>query len=547
MSKQKANGRKAEKAVRAAEETRLRKLRIALAALLAVAVVAGGACGIRALVKRHARQTEPTGTSAASDILPEDLASADYTYVDYKGMQMPAVFADLMREGETLRAELCKEGVVMKVGSRDISQTEFEMYYYDQYRKAKKSAESTLSTYGQNRSGFDPEKLPGDQIRSGTSTWEAYFKEEAEKKLRYEASCYEMAAQAGTKMNDYSISLMQERINGTRLQAELDKVSEDELFRNSYDGLNVSATLYYTRLIMNAMTSSFQAQWSNAYADGLSQQALQAAFDADPHRYQAIDARIYMVEAQDADAAKADAAKVRTEQELIAFAQKYHPNKDVDMNVFTDFRCTRYSIVDDTYGEAVSSWLFDESREIGVCGLIDDGLFLYLAVPLSKPYLSTSVEAELMAFDFMKENEDSVAEMKAKAEDFCAQVKAAGGNAEAFEKIALENGEDAARNTVSITDFTEYGPAVYLFDPARKPGDLTLIKQEDYYLAAMFLQKNAEDFDWIDEVKMKLVSDDWEKTEADFETDNAGKLNEKVAAQAISAVNARLETALKNS
>ena len=545
MSKQKKDERKTQAAARATEEKRLRTLRIILAAVLAVAVVIGAAFGIRALVRRHGgTATEPTRASDTPTGLPEDMESADYTYVDYKGMQMPAVFAALMQEGDTLRAALCKEGVVMKVGEREISQTEFEMYYYDQYRKTKKTAESTLSTYGQNRSGFDPEKMPGDQYQSGSTTWETYFRQEAAKQLRYEASCYEMAMQAGTKMNDYGVSTLQQRIDASRLQAELEKCDEDTLFRNYYAGTQVTATLYYTRLIMNAMTSAFQDQWSGTYADGLTQAQLQAAFDKDPHKYQAIDARIYMIEDQDA---LGEAAKVHNEKELIAFAQKYHPVKDVDMTMFTDFYCTRYSIVDDTYGEVVSNWLFDDSREIGVCGLLDDGLFHYLAVPLSKPYLSTSVDAELMAFDFMKENEASVAEMQEKAEAFRDQVAAAGGTAEAFESTALENGEAEARNTVSILDFTEYGPAGYLFDPARKPGDMTVIKQEDYYLVAMFVQKNADDFDWIDEVKSELVTAGWEQAESDFEEENVGNLNDRVADAAVSAVNARLAQEMKNS
>ncbi|MBR4727907.1 MAG: hypothetical protein IK080_08480, partial [Clostridia bacterium] len=203
--------------------------------------------------------------------------------------------------------------------------------------------------------------------------------------------------------------------------------------------------------------------------------------------------------------------------------------------------------VDDTYGEVVSNWLFDDSREIGVVGLLDDGLFHYLAVPLSKPYLSTSIDAEMMAFDFMKEDESSVAEMKEKAEAFRDQVAAAGGTAEAFESVALENGEAEPRNTVSILDFTEYGPAGYLFDSARKPGDMTVIKQEDYYLVTMFLQKNADDYDWIDETKSELVTDGWEQSESDFEEENVDKINDRVMDAAISAVNVRLAQEMKNS
>ncbi|MBR4727912.1 MAG: hypothetical protein IK080_08505, partial [Clostridia bacterium] len=315
MSKKKKDERKTQAAARATEEKRLRALRIVLVAVLAVAVVIGAAFGIRALVRRHPGTTDPTGASSDPTGLPEDMESADYNYVDYKGMQMPAVFAALMQEGDELRAALCKEGVVMKVGSREISQTEFEMYYYDQYRKAKKNAESTLSTYGQNRSGFDPEKMPGDQYQSGSTTWETYFRQEAAKQLRYEASCYEMAMQAGTKMNEYGVTTLQQRIDGTRLKAELEKCDEDTLFRNNYGGAQVTATLYYTRLIMNAMTSAFQDQWSESYADSLTQAQLQAAYDKDPHKYQAIDARIYLIEDQDA---LGEAAKVHNEKELIA-------------------------------------------------------------------------------------------------------------------------------------------------------------------------------------------------------------------------------------
>lgn len=543
MSRQNRQAKKAQDTARAAEAKRLKTVRIVLAVLLAAAVIAGAAVGIRALVKRGKPDTSATKPAANTGTVV-DLETADNTYVDYKGMQMPAVYADLMEKGDALRKSLCEEGVVMKIGDREISKTEFEMYYYDQYRKAKKTAESTLETYGENRSGFDPNKLPSAQVRQGTTTWEAYFIDQATEQLRHEAAGYACALAAGTKMNSTGETYLQERISASQLQAELDKKTEDELFRDSFGGANVTATLYYTRLIMNAMTSAYQADWSAAFVDRLTQDELQAAYDADPRSYQAIDARIYMLE--DASAADA-AAQVRTEEELIAFAEKYHPTKGMDMDVFTDFRATRYSIVNRTYGETVANWLFDDSREIGVCELVDDGMFRYLVLPLSKPYLSTSVDVELVEIDFMRENEDSIAEAREAAEAFRDKVVAGGGTAEAFEAAATEQGEAEPRCTFSITDFDEYGPASYLFSSERKPGDLTVLQQGDYFLVILFLQKNAEDYDWIDEAKSKLVNDGFEASEAEFLKKNAGKINQKTVEKAAAAVNDRLAEELKNS
>ena len=539
MSKQKQNGNKAKTAARAAEEKRLRTLRIVLVAVLAAAVVIGGAFGIRALVRHHAGPQDPT----VPDGTTVNLDNADLSFVEYQGMQMPAVYAGILQEGDAQRAALCKkDGVVMKIGTREISRTEYEMYYYDQYLNAKRDAENTIAAYGQNRSGFDPEKLPGKQYYRGSTTWETRFIEKATEKIRHEAGCLEMAKLAGTKMNDHGISYLQERISTVQMQAEAKNSTEDAVIKESYGGAEVSAKLYYSRLVMNAMISAYLTTWTDDYAAALTQADLQAAFDADPRSYQTIDARVYLIENQEGlDAA----AQVHTEQELLAFAKKYHPNKTVDIETFTDQRMSSYSSLSATFGDAVANWLFDDSRVLGVCGLIEDGMFNYLAVPLSKPYLTSSVDAELFPADFDASDEASVERAKENAETFRAQVAAAGYTAEAFEAQAKEFGSSDVRGTVSVSDFDEYGPALFLFDPARKPGDLTVIKQTNYYLVIMFLQKNPDDFDWVDEVKNKLVNEALEQSEATYLEKNAGAVNDKLVQTAATAVNDRLADTLK--
>lgn len=458
----------------------------AVAVLLAAAVIIA-----IVLIKKDGGTTDPT--NGVIETLPDD--GGQYTYAKYKNTSLPVEFVEILNKAETDSAAACKnQGVVLEIGDRDISVPEFMMYYYDEYSSQVDSAQYSIEKSGANRTGFDLETMPAEQpYLSSEGTWEDHFVEEAVNKMREVYMIFDLAVEAGTKLDVVTIAGILENIDLIETTVEKKGITADESL-SSYYGEGMTAAIYNARDIMMAYAQAYENDKLGEMRGQYTESQLQEVIDTDRHAYTVVVGRVYPIEGQFNEA---EAAAVKNEQDFIAYANKNYPSEGYDAEFSTACTYVQRDTISDVYGEEVADWMFSDSRKNGDIAVVQGKLFNYLCYVEKVPFLATS--RTVVACDTAYSSNMSQEDRDRLYNDLLDKYekwKKNDGTQTGFAQIASTSGV-ATEKTVRVSDYY-FEVSEWIFDPARKPGDSTVINTNVGCVAVYYIENNESDYDWME-------------------------------------------------
>lgn len=458
---------------------------IAAVALLLVAAIIVAVV----LIKKDSGTTDPT--NGVIETLPDD--GGQYTYAKYKGTSLPVEFVEILNKAEADSAAACKnQGVALEIGDREISVPEFTMYYYDEYSLQVDSAQYSIEKSGANRTGFDLGIMPAEQPHlSSDGTWEEHFVEEAVDKMREVYMIFDLAVEAGTKLDVITISGLLENIDLIETTVAKQGITVDESLSNYY-GEGMTAAMYNARDIMMTYAQAYENNKLNEMMDGYTESQLQEVIDTDRHAYTVVVGRVYPIEGEYNEA---EAAAVKTEQDFVAYANKNYPMDGYDAEFSTACIYTQRDTITDVYGEEVADWMFSDSRKDGDIAVVQGKLFNYLCYVEKVPFLTTS--RTVISCDVSYGSNMAQTDKDRLYNDLLEKYEKwqkDDGTQAGFALISSASG-NAAERTVRVADYY-FEVSEWIFDPARKPGDSTVINTSVGCAAVYYIADNEADYDW---------------------------------------------------
>lgn len=458
----------------------------AVALLLAAAVIIAVV-----LIRKDSGTTDPT--NGVVETLPDD--GGQYTYAKYKSTSLPVEFVEILNKAEADSAAACKnQGVALEIGDREISVPEFTMYYYDEYSSQVDSAQYSIEKSGANRTGFDLGIMPAEQpyLRS-EGTWEDHFVEEAVDKMREVYMIFDLAVEAGTKLDVVTISGIIQNIDLIETTVAKQGITADESLSNYY-GEGMTAAIYNARDIMMAYAQAYENERLGEIRGQYTESQLQEVIDTDRHAYTVVVGRVYPIEGEFNEA---EAAAVKNEQEFIAYANKNYPAEGYDAEFSTACTYVQRDTISDVYGEEVAGWMFSDSRKNGDIAVVQGKMFNYLCYVEKVPFLATSRTViscnTAYSSDMAQEDRDRLYnDLLEKYENW----QKDDGTQAGFTRISSST-EIAAEKTVRVADYY-FEVSEWIFDPARKPGDSAVINTNVGCVAVYYIENNESDYDWME-------------------------------------------------
>ncbi len=513
----KSTGKKgAKKPVKAAPDKKKTGIIIAATVLLAVAV----AVTVYFVTKDGG---EPVVTDP---IVTVDSQGSKYELAEYKGITMPVEFVEILNQAEVDSAEMCeKYGVALELGNRKISMPEFMMYYYDAYYFQNQSVEYSIQQSGQNRTGYDPEKDPADQkYLDKDYTWEEKFTLDAIDNLTNNYSIFELALEEGTEIDGYSIGTVFDTIEMVEDRAKKNKTTQEKDLAETYcDGL--SPAVFKAREIMATYAEAYENNKYEEIRAGYADSEVEKRYEQTDGKYAVAKLRVYPIEGEYNEA---EVFSVSNEKEFIDYAQKNYPVEGYDADFATQCGYISKDKVSSVYGDEVGKWAFESGRKKGDIALIEGMLFRYLVYVDTPSFLSTSSNIMIAsaAYESYMGQDEKDENYKRIRDEYLAWKKD-GASKDAFEDFSLNNG-GAGEETVRLGDYY-FEFENWIFDPARKSGDSTIINIDSVGVCAIYyVSDNEDDFDWENSVRGDMALEDIEEMYAEHQKNFEAKRNSSV-------------------
>lgn len=406
-------------------------------------------------------------------------------------------------------------------------------YYYVQARNSQYSMYQMYSAYGIS-TGYDPSKGDGEQWYSETDgkTYADYFRETGLNSLKQVAALCKAAAAEGYTLSEDG----QAKIHDTF--AQIDKVcAQNGLTRSSYFAQvygNGVTEKVFTRNLTNAVLASEYEQY---HQDSLSypDEKLQAYYNENPNDLDSYTYRSFQIDgtaanptdekgnpltdasgktvtatdeekkaAMDAAKTSADAAVDEIESAsdreaaFIAAAPSY-----VAESTKENYAAPEYSLSENVQGSTLSqnssdiaSWLMDAARKSGDVTAVETTSGYTVVLFLNRELVQDStvdirhilIKAETSDADTTDDSNSKVPSQeemdaaKAKAQSLLDEWKAGEATEESFGTLAKENSEDSgSASKGGEYTYVRQGQMFdafdqWIFDPARKSGDVELIE-----------------------------------------------------------------------
>ena len=517
---------------------------ISAAAVLLVVCILLGIFVVKPAIDKKEETTTNPSTSSSSGL--EGIQMSNYTYVDYKGAQVAEPLAEMLRQAELDSAAACqKYGVAMTLGDRDISRSEFHLYYLDQYRTQMTAVQYSIEKAGTNRTGYKTDELPDAQKHPTKDiTWAEQFVLEAADKIKLNYLGFDMAIKENVQLDESEIADVIMSYSRAINYAKQFQKGTDEYIAGIYtEGLTYS--MFAAREIIAAYATKYEYAKQTEYYDSYSEELIAQKLEESNDKYKVIKARVYPIEGG-FDAV--EASKVRTEQEFLDYAKANYPIEGYNAEVVTQcFYVTKESIAN-TFGDEVAEWMFSEDRVRGETQVVEGQLFYYMCHIVELPYYSTS--CHIMSYE-VDHNEAFNDEQKAaeveKVRDMLEEWKKDGATAESFAEIAATSTYTPERDVRT----NEYGFEInnWLFDKARKPGDTEVFSDEYGIYMFYYVQKNEDDYDWDLYLRSELAQEEYEEYYESLSDENAYDIETKssVITRIIKAANVRITNQINES
>ncbi len=510
---------------------------ISAAAILLVACILLGIFVVKPAIDKN-KETTTTATSDSSSGL-EGIQMSNYTYVDYKGAQVAEPLAEILKQAEIDSAAACQRyGVAMTLGDREISRSEFHLYYLDQYRTQMTAVQYSIEKAGANRTGYNTDVLPDAQNHPTKDiTWAEQFVLEAADKIKLNYLGFDMAIKENVQLEESEIADVIMSYSRAINYAKQFQKGTDEYIAGVYtEGLTYS--MFAAREIIAAYAAKYEYAKQTEYYESYSEDLVAQKLEESNNKYKVIKARVYPIEGG-FDAV--EASKVRTEQEFLDYAKANYPKEGYNAEVVTQcFYVTKDSIAS-TFGDEVAEWMFSEDRVRGETQVVEGQLFYYLCHIVELPYYSTSCHIMSYEVDHNEafNDEQKKAEVE-KVEKMLEDWKKGDATPESFAEIAAASSYTPERDVRT----NEYGFEInnWLFDRARKPGDTAVFSDEYGIYMFYYVQNNEDDYDWNLYLRSELAEQEYEEYYENISGDNKYDIETKsnVVTRIIKAANVRI-------
>ena len=517
---------------------------ISAAAIFLVVCILLGIFVVKPAIDKNKETTANPSTSSSSGL--EGIQMSDYTYVDYKGAQVAEPLAEILRQAELDSASACqKYGVAMTLGDRDISRSEFHLYYLDQYRTQMTAVQYSIEKAGANRTGYDTSVLPDAQKHPTKDiTWAEQFVFEAADKIKLNYLGFDMAIKENVQLDESEIADLIMSYSRAINYAKQNQKETDEYIAGVYtDGLTYS--MFAAREIIAAYASKYEYAKQLEYHESYSEETIAQKLEESNDKYKIIKARVYPIEGT-YDAV--EASKVRTEKEFLDYANQNYPGEGYNAEVITQCFYTSKDTIAKTFGDEVAEWMFSEDRVRGETQVIEGQLFYYMCHIIELPYYSTSCHIMSYEVDHNEAFDDARKQEEVKnVEKMLENWKNGDATPESFAEIAAMSSYTPERDVRS----GEYSFEInnWLFDKARKPGDTEVFSDEYGIYMFYYVQNNEDDYDWNRYLRGDLAQQDYEKYYEQISGDNTYDVETKssVITRIIKAANVRITNQINES
>ncbi len=515
----------------APEKKKSTKIIIAAAvAILVAAVVLVAVFVVKPMIDKGG---EPT--TSGSDVTQTPNDGENYVYVDYKGARMAKELADMLNQAELDNAAAVKEyGAALTVGDREISRSQFVMYYYEEYYAQVVEVQYSIEKRGQNMTGYDLYTLPDEQKHpSGSYYWSEDFTAKAIEKMQDLYSTFDKAIESGMTMTEpeiYDLIQTYKRIEGYTLGKE---VTLDEFVESVYGKGNTYAT-FAAYEIIRAYATKYESLVVDEYYNSYTEEEIDKKRLENESNYKFIKARVYPIEGE---YDPVELSNVSTEAEFLEFAQNNYPGDNYNAEVRTQQFYVSREALGSVYDQASAEWAFSEDRVQGEIGVVRGQIYEYLIYIEELPFYGTS--RDIITYEFPISEDESAEnietyynEVKAMYDDWSAQNM----TADEFRTAVNETGY-GLESTVRSGDYY-YQINNWVFDKNRKSGDMEFFADESGLYIVYYLKNNPDDFDWKIRIRNEMSTDRYiaehdELVEKEYEA----KRNDKVINQAYKTAN----------
>lgn len=481
--------KKQEEAKAAAPKKSAKAIIIAASALVVIAAVLVGIFVVKPAIDKN---NEPTTVPVVTNPPKE---GEKYTYADYKGTKMPVEFIEILNQAEIDSQKAVKEyGVALKVGDKEISRSEFSMYYLDQYRLQMYEIQYSIEERGSNMTGYDTQKLPDEQNAVGVDyTFAEDFTRKAITNIQTNYSSFELAVKNNTQLSEdeiYNLIISYERVKEYAKYSGEEKTA-DQMVVDTY-GTGTTYAMFAAREIMQTYAKKYEEVKTQEIQNALSEEEVLEILNGNEKKYQVVKARIYPVEGEyDPE----EISKVATEEQFLQFAQNNYPNGGFNAKIKTNAHFVSYDTIGKTFGYDVADWAFSDSRVPGEIGLVQGQIYECLVYIETPAFLDTSVE--VITYEYTYPEGTSEEEFNQIAEEI--QTMYDGWvekdmTEDEIRQAILETGYGFER-TYRTGDLFFYVNS-WILDENRKSGDMGMFNDGTTVYIVYYCHNNPEDFDW---------------------------------------------------
>lgn len=504
--------------------------------IAAVAVLIAAAVAVAVYLIKNNDKTDPPSTAPIQTV-PSD--GSKYTYAQYKGTKMPVEFVEILNKAEQDSYDAAqKYGVALEIGEREISVPEFVMYYYDVYYFQTESVTYSIQQTGANRTGYDLEKLPTDQKHPRNEyMWSEHFTQEVVDNIGLNYMMFDEAVENGVELSNSEISDLMDAIQFIEDSAERNRKTPDEEISGAYcEGL--SAAMYNAREIVVAYATKYDEIKLSEIKESFSKDEVSAELEKSNNKYKVAKLRIYPIEG---DYVEAEANAVKTEKDLLEYANKNHPRDTYDASFSTDCGYITKSRVSDVYGDEVAEWAFAEERKAGDISVVQGMLFRYVVYVDTTAFYTTSCDIIFVGtqYDESMSVEEREKIFKAEEEKYL-EWKNEDGTEEGFLEYAM-NFNSVGVETIRLGDY-HFQLDKWIFDPARKSGDHAVIDTTGGCGAVYYVEKNTDDYDWEESLRSEMATAELKDYQVELlKDDYEVKRNNSALNKAYAAANISIE------
>ena len=469
-----------------------------------------------------------------------------------------------------------------------LSAAEYNYYYmslYNQIYQMSYQYESAYSSYGSGYgvyfTGFDMSKDPAEQdypasedVPETVETWADYFREMASTRAflmdeMYKKATSEEAKKAGFEISEERMAEIKTEIDESIKSLE-ESAKEASFALDNYIarvcGEGLTEKSYRALVEKDTIAQEYLTWYKEHTTESDTKDEIANYFNENKADFLTVSARLFEVSyaepeegSKDTAYTKAEAqnranefkSKITNEASFITLAKEYAPaslKETFENDAATLLKDVKADSI--SSNEAITDWLFSESRSIGDTTVIEDEAsqsfcVLYAVSPASRDesVSSTSVRHILIQAETTDEKGNSLdkdvieknfADAKAEAEKLMQTWKDNGATEEAFIALIADNTDDTASiETDGLYDDVKAGGNYvaeftnWAIDPARKPGDADLVKTEFGYHFMYFVEASG-DATWESEVRSTmgtaaydtLVNDHYEDVEEKLESND---------------------------